>query len=124
MSFGSQRGFSYTSDEGNVYNIRADESNTELINNTQVDFAIPSATSLPRDTFARYVALRGSNGSTKKTVILTVAKYNAISIGQQFTVPTVGEENPAGTTFTVVRKVPERVLRRPVAVDTGKNDGD
>lgn len=124
MSFGSQRTFAYTDDGGTVYAIRADESNVELINSTSTSFAPAGSTSPPKDMKIRMVKLRGSNSSTKDVPVLSPTIYNDLSIGQSFTVPTVGEENPSGTTFVVTQKIPERILRRPVSIDTGKNDGD
>lgn len=124
MSFGSQRSFAYTDDGGNVFAIRADESNVELVNNTNGTFAPAGSTSPPKDLRLRYVLLRGSNGSTKKVPVLSPTIYNDITISQSFAAPAVGEENPTGTAFVVVQKIPERILRRPVSIDTGKNDGD
>ena len=123
MSFGSQRGFAYTSDGGVIYAIRADESNVELMNATS---SIPPVGSvgLPRDLRLRFVKLVASNGSTKKVPIMTVAGYNLIQVGDTVAAPTVGEENPAATAFVVLQKVPERILRRVTSIDTGKIDGD
>lgn len=124
MSFGSQRSFAYTDDGGTVYAIRADESNVELINGTSSAFAPAGSTSPPKDLKIRYVVLRGANSSTKKVPVLSPTIYNGISISQAFAAPSIGEENPANTEFRVVQKIPERILRRPVSIDTGKNDGD
>lgn len=124
MGYGSQRSFAYSDDSGTVYSIRADESNVELVNGTNSAFAPVGAVSPPSDLKIRYVVLRGANSSTKKVPVLSPTTYNAINISQAFSAPSVGEENPAGTEFRVVQKIPERILRRPVSIDTGKNDGD
>lgn len=123
MSFGSQRGFAYTDDIGVEYAIRADESNIELLNAASPVPAVGTV-GTPRDLRIRYVKLIAGNGSTKKVPILTVAKYNLISIGDTFAAPSIGEENPAGTAFVVQQKIPERILRRVTSLDTGKIDGD
>jgi hypothetical protein len=124
MAFGSQRSFAYTDDAGTVYAIRADESNVELVNGSNSAFAPAGSTRPPADLKIRYVVLRGANTSTKKVPVLSPTIYNGISVSQVFSAPAVGEENPSGTEFRVVQKVPERILRRPVSIDTGKNDGD
>lgn len=124
MSFGSQRSFAYTDDGGTVYAIRADESNVELVNGANAPFAPSGSTSVPKDLNLRYVILKASTGSTKTIPVLSPTTYNAIAVSQSFAAPSVGEENPAGTSFVVIQKIPERILRRPIALDTGKNDGD
>jgi len=123
MSFGSQRGFAYTTDQGTVYAVRLDESNTELVNGVS---PIPpsNSTAIPPDIKRRSVGLKAADGSTKTVVILTRAIFDSINIGQSFASPTVGDENAPGTSFVVTRKKPESVFRRVTSLDTGKIDGD
>lgn len=123
MSFGSQRGFAYTTDEGDVYSVRLDESNTELVNGVST-LPPAGADGLAMDIRRRFVKLTAGNGSTKKVVVLTRDIYDTITVGQTFAAPAVGEENPAATAFVVTQKYPERIFRRVSSVDTGKIDGD
>ena len=121
--FGSKRAFPYLTDESVEYGLVLDESNTELINPSA---GIPSSNvdGLPQDIRRRKVKLVAGNGSTKTVVVLTRPRFDAIIEGQAFAAPSVGEENPAQTSFVVQQKIPERVLRRAYGIDTGKNDGD
>lgn len=123
MAFGSQRGFQYTTDEGDAYSIRADESNIELVH-TSPPSAGTNQDGIPQDIRKRFIKLEAADGSTKRIPILTRARYDAITIGEAFAAPSVGEENPAGTSFVVTQKYPERIFRRVTALDTGKIDGD
>ena len=125
MSFGSMRPFEYSDDSGTKWALRLDESNTELINPASAGVVPAAATeTLPPNVLRRKVKLVAADGSTKTVVVLTRARYDAIAIGQTFAAPAVGEENAAGTAFTVVQKIPERRVRANVSVDTGKIDGD
>lgn len=123
MSFGSQRGFAYVDDDGAVYAIRADESNVEMVNTTAPTPPVGSE-GLPMSLHKRYIRLRSGDGSSKTIPILTRLRYTEIQIGQAFAAPAIGEENVALTSFVVTAKVPERIMRAVVAVDTGKTDGD
>lgn len=125
MSFGSRRWFQYTTDLGDVYAKDADESNTELVNPTAQGSTIPTgAVRLPSEFACRRVKMKSGGGSSKTVPVLTRARYDAIDLGQAFAAPSVGEENAPQTSFVVVQKIPERILRAPIPLDTGKNDGD
>jgi len=123
MSFGSQRGFAYVDDDGVIHAIRADESNVELVNTTAPTPPVGS-TGVPMELHLRYIRLRSGDGGSKTIPILTRLRYTEIVLGQSFAAPAVGEENVAATSFVVTAKVPERIKRAVVAVDTGKTDGD
>jgi hypothetical protein len=123
MSFGSQRGFGYTDDQGEIYGLRADESNVELVNPSPAATPV-GATALPRDMTPRRIKLVSGDGHTKLIPVLLVSTYNLISEGDTFAAPAVGEENPAATAFVVQSKIPQRVKRRVTSVDTGLTDGD
>jgi len=123
MSFGSQRGFAYVDDGGEIYAIRADESNIEMVNLSAPTPPVGSE-GLPMELHKRYIRLRSGDGSSKTIPILTRLRYTEIELGQAFAAPAIGEENIALTSFVVTAKVPERIKRAVVAVDIGKNDGD
>lgn len=123
MAFGSQRGYSYVDDNGTVYAIRADESNIEMVN-TVAPMPPSGAVGLPLELSKRFIRLVSGTASTKVIPILTRARYDAITIGQAFAAPAVGEENIALTSFIVSAKIPERIMRAVARVDTGKIDGD
>lgn len=125
MSFGSRRGFPYTDDEGTVWGLNLDESNVEMVNTGADSFTPPAGVAtLPSNVQRRKVLLKASDGGTKTVVVLTRALYDGLTIGQTLATPAIGEENPEATPFVIVQKIPERILRPVVSLDTGKNDGD
>lgn len=125
MSFGSRRGFPYTTDQGIVYGLALDESNVELVNPLAGGQVAPAgAKRLPPDIHRRFIKLISADQSTKTVPILTRVNFDAISIGDTYVVAGQGDPVPTGTQMTVVQKVPERLKRSVFAVDTGKIDGD
>jgi len=125
MGFGSQRWLPYTDDGGNVWGLKVDESNVEFINTGADSLTIAAGTrQLPGDIKPRKVKLLAPDGGTKVIPVLTFARYVEIDTNEAFAVPTVGEENPNGTSFVVVQKIPERIVNAPYSLDTGKTDGD
>lgn len=125
MSFGSKRFYPYTDDDGVVHGIQPDESNVEMVNAGADALNVPSGLHrLPPDIKARFVRLETATGTVKRVPILTREIYDAITIGQAFAAPSVGEEEPAQTSYVVVQKVPERLVNPVIPLDTGKIDGD
>ncbi len=116
---GSLRNFQYTTDLGDVFLYRADESNTEAVNGTAANIVAGNLQNMgiPRNIIPRKVFYRGDDGNRTISVIAaTVAIYNAppTTIDD----PIDGEES-----LTLVRKTPERMRMYP-NVDTGLTDGD
>jgi hypothetical protein len=125
MSFGSRRGFPYTTDGGIEYALSLDESNVEMFN-TGANALSPTAGTprLPPEIQRRFVVAKAADGTVKKVPILTRTLYDALILGSARSAPAVGEESTAGTSFVIVQKSPERILRPVVSLDTGKIDGD
>lgn len=125
MSYGSMRNFPYTDDDGLVWAIRADESNVELCNTGADSLTVPAGTRrLPPDIQKRFIKLRAADQSTKTVPILTRALFVAITNGQTFAAPAVGDENDSGTPFVVTFRKPERYRDEAFSLDSGKEDGD
>lgn len=125
MGYGSQRDFPYTDDDGVVHAIRADESNVEMCNTGADSLTVPAGTRrLPPDIQKRYIKLQAGDGSTKRVPILTRDLFIAITSGQSFAAPAVGEENAPATSFVVVFRKPETYIREAFSLDSGKVDGD
>lgn len=125
MGIGSKRWFPYIRDNAAIHAVLGDESNVELINNLADGQTIIAGTEgLPREIKPRYVKLKAGDGTTKDVPVLDRAVYDDIAIGDSFAEPAVGNGAPAGTSFVVVQKIPERIKNPPIPLDTGKNDGD
>ena len=125
MSFGSKRWFPYTTDKGIVYGKLADESNIEMIVPAAGGQVVPAGTeALPPSIKPRMTHWKAGNGSTKSIPIMLKAVYDLLTEGNVYNAPAIGEENPDATPFTLVRKTPEKGIRKPVTIDTGKLDGD
>lgn len=117
---GSLRGFDYVSDDGEVYRIFRDESNTEALN---AGAGAPIATaSLPDKYEPRYALLyQVSNPQIKRKVaVLTPETFAAILGGTDYSLAVVGA---AAQNFRVSSLIGERRLGL-VSTDTGQNDGD
>lgn len=117
---GSLRNFDYTSDDGTVYQINRDESNTEALN---VGAGAPTATSvLPSGYEPRYALLyQVSNPLIKRKVtILEPTTFAAILGGTDYSLAVVGA---AAANFRVSSLIGERRVGL-VTSDTGQTDGD
>lgn len=120
----SKRWFPYTNDDGSVYAVLRDESNTELVDATADAAVAPSGTEpLPNGIKARYVTLRNAAGQIKDCTVLTTAIYNGLSLSQAFA-GTNEDGTVAGDSWVLIRKTPEIARRQPVNFDTGLLDGD
>lgn len=125
MAFGSMRDFPYTDDDGQVWALKLDESNVEMVNPTADGLTVPAGTKrLPPDIKRRYIVLRDATLGTKTIPILKRADFILITNGQAFATPTVGDEQAAGTSFVVTRRRPETYTREAFSLDSGKVDGD
>lgn len=118
---GSLKWFLYTTDNGETYALKADESNVEAVNgaiqdflnNTEVIFAVP------RNVKPRYALYTSADESRQiKCVALTTTIYNGIPEN----VPTITDPIGGGT-LTLKRIRPE-VISLPFGKDTGIKDGD
>jgi hypothetical protein len=117
---GSLRGFDYESDDGEIYRIFRDESNTEALNDNA---GAPTATaSLPRGYEPRYALLyQVSNPQVKRKVtILTTADFADILGGTDYSLAVVGA---TAQNFRVSALIGERRTGL-VSTDTGQDDGD
>lgn len=117
---GSLRQFDYTSDDGTVYRIIRDESNTEALN-TGAGAAI-SVNTLPNGYEPRYALLyQVSNPNIKRKIaVLTPETFAAILGGTDYSLAVVGATNQ---NFRVSSLIGERRTGL-VSTDTGQNDGD
>lgn len=119
---GSIKHFVYTTDEGEDFALKADESNTEAVNGGTQDFpngAPPTVYALPRNIKPRHFIYRSIDGLvTRKVYALTPAIFaggdNAVG---SFPDPVSGQ------TVILFRKVGE-VVSYPFGNDTAQQDGD
>lgn len=118
---GSRKWFVYTDDIGTEYAINLDESNTEAVNGTALDFVSGTTNALPRNVKPREIFY--SNAARTRTircVALTQTIYAGAIAGGVATIT----DPIAGTgTLGISRANGER-RRLPVPLDTGLTDGD
>ncbi len=124
----SRRWFRYNTDEGTVYAVNRDESNTELVNITSESQAIIAAGTkpLPRGITPRSIQIASADGLQKKLcVILSPIQYASLQVGAGFAVG-VNDFSGIGTaqTWTIRIKSPEISRRQPYSGDTALIDGD
>lgn len=119
---GSLKYFVYTTDEGDDFGLKADESNTEAVNGAVQDFpagAPPTLYTLPRNVQPRYLTYRSVDGTvTRKIYALTAA----IFAGAEGAVASYADP-VSGLTLNLTRKTGE-VISYPFGADTGITDGD
>jgi hypothetical protein len=118
---GSLKRVPYISDDGKVYVINRDESNTETVNGTLPAF--PSVVSaLPDGYTARYALLASANGLIRRRVtILDPLVFAALDGADTFTMQVVN--STSGIAMRVSSLIGER-RENLIFADTGQNDGD
>jgi hypothetical protein len=119
---GSIKWFEYTTDNGDVFAIELDESNTEAINGTTGDYVAASTQIYARPTNVTPRSLYYSNADKTRT-IKCVALTQAIYTDAFTNTRTLADPIDDGETLTLVRQRPE-VIRLPYPQDTGLQDGD
>jgi hypothetical protein len=118
---GSLKWFPYTDDDGAIWALRLDESNTEACNG-DVDYTgTPVLTnSVPRNVRPRFAVYASPDGARNlRITILTPELYQGLAAAT----PIIPDPFAAGGILRLVRQRPEQ-RRLPVAGDTGLNDGD
>ncbi|HEY9659904.1 MAG TPA: hypothetical protein V6C65_15720 [Allocoleopsis sp.] len=118
---GSIKFFVYTTDGGDDFAIKLDESNTEAVNGGTQDFpaVAPTRYALPRNVKPRTLIYSNTDRTvTRRVVALTQAIYsNAVTA-----VPSITDAS-SGQTLSLFRQVGEEVSL-PFGADTGLTDGD
>lgn len=122
-SRGSLRDFNYVDDNAEVWAVRLDESNTELVNLAAQTGVCVATNRLPQNIKLRQVFLTNEDGTVKRSaVVLTLARYGAINGTTPFELS--AQDSNATTAMRIERKVPEKRTLLPKSFDTGLNDGD
>lgn len=118
---GSLKRVPYISDDGEVYVVNRDESNTETVNGTLPAF--PSAVkALPDGYTTRYALLASADGLVRRKVtILDPLVFAALDGADTFTMQVVGSS--AGIAMRVSSLIGER-RENLIFADTGQDDGD
>jgi hypothetical protein len=120
---GSIKWFIYTSDRGDNFAIKLDESNTEAVNGGTQDLidGLTVINAVPRNIKPRKVYYANvARTRTIGIVALTPTIYNGVLSG---TVPTITDPLDDTQTLSFVRAQGEEVSV-PFAFDTAQDDGD
>lgn len=120
---GSERWFTYTSNDGTNWALFGDESNIEAANPVAGQAGAPQnqVYKYPRNLKPRYAVYTNQAGTRNiKVPILTELIYNALDNAS-----TIPDQIAGGSdTLALKRKRPELIGPIPTAFDTGLNDGD
>jgi hypothetical protein len=117
---GSIKWFKYTTDGGEVFAFRADESNIEAIGGSGADYADADDTpvnAIPRNIKPRTLRYVSEDGRRTKNIIApTLAVFNN---------PTnpITPDGAGGDSFRL-KSVTGQKITAPLGFDTGLNDGD
>lgn len=122
---GSLRKFGYTSDDGTVYNINRDESNTEIVNiSDDNEGGLPpnGTASLPQGYVTRYALLYlvADPQIKRKVTILDPTVFAALNGGTNYEMAIVGAANGTFRISSLIGERREGLTNK----DTGQNDGD
>lgn len=118
---GSNKWFTYTSDDGTDWALKGDESNIEgVMGSVGAGAPANQLYKPPRNLRVRFAVFGNQAGTRQiKVPVLTQTVYNALSA--EDTIP----DQIAGTgTLAFIRKRPETILDTPTVFDTGLTDGD
>ena len=118
---GSIKDFAYTTDEGDVFYIRMDESNGEAVGNTDLA-ADPAGAryALPKNIKARSARYRSLDGLYSRVIACSTT---AILAAAPATI-TVQDGNGGTVDLSLVGRAGEKSKWIPRAADTGIVDGD
>lgn len=120
---GSNRWFTYVSDDGTDWALYADESNVEGANGAAATAGAPADQLYkpPANLKVRYAIFGNAAGTRNiKVPILTQTVYNALTSASTIPDQIAG----GGATLSLIRRRPELISPQPTAFDTGLNDGD
>ena len=119
---GSNKWFTYTSNDGTDWALFGDESNIEGANGgAQQGAPANQLYKPPANLRPRYAVYSNAAGTRNlKVPILTETIYNALTAASTIPDQIAG----GGATLNMIRKRPEIISPIPTAFDTGLNDGD
>lgn len=115
---GSIKWFVYTTDAGDDFGVRMDESNGELVGNIDVGATGAPSYALPKNIRPRVARYRSLDGNYQRNIVVsTVAQLDTLAA--TITINVIG-----GTVDLVLSRTVGEVTERIVGTDTGLNDGD
>lgn len=120
---GSLKWFKYTTDAGDDFGIYMDESNGEVVSNT--DYAeltdADVVYALPRNVKPRTALYRSTDGKVQRRIAVTSNTANITTLPVSFTVAAIDGNEAYQVNLQSFRG---EEIRRLVGFDTGLDDGD
>lgn len=120
---GSRKWFKYTTDSGDTFGVNMDESNGELVGNTDFEATDNDVVvyAIPRNISPRSALYRSTDGLATRRIIVTDNDEDITTVTSSFVVPAQDGSGP----FTMqLQSFKGEEIKRIVSVDTGMIDGD
>ena len=120
---GSIKWFKYTTDSGDVFGIRMDESNGEVMGNTDIESPTDDSVvyALPRNVNPRSALFRSADGLVSRRIVVCDKDADITTVTSSFTVP-AQDGNPA--VVMQLKSFRGEEVARITSVDSGLSDGD
>lgn len=119
---GSIKWFVYTTDSGDEYGIRMDESNGEAVGNTDYSTTSTAMMALPRNIVPRQAVYTSIDGNYTRRIPVTSNSATSATLPATITAQVAG--SATGVELSLSLFIGERFSALPIAADTGLNDGD
>ncbi len=119
---GSIKWFEYTTDDGDAFAIKMDESNGEAVGNADYTALSTAVFALPRNVKARMARYVSADTLYTRLIPVTDAAASAGTLPATITAEVSGSATPV--TLTLATFIGERFTALPRAEDTGLLDGD
>lgn len=120
---GSLKWFQYTTDSGDSFGVKMDESNGELVGNPDFEAADQDVIiyALPKNVKPRTALYRSADARVSRRIIVCDPAQNITTLTSSFVVP-AQDNNPA---FTMqLQSLKGEEIKRITSVDTGLDDAD
>jgi hypothetical protein len=119
---GSIKWFEYTTDGGDTFAIKMDESNGEAVGNTDYSSSSTATYALPRNVVPRTARYTSADNAYQRTIPVTESGTSSADLPATIAAEVSGSATPV--TLSLASFTGERFNAIPKAADTGLDDGD